>query len=106
LQRVQIERQALVDKQGRGAQFASQQERDQWLAQEINHIQEILAQRSTHLNTLTNEQSSLRQELLETQQAAEQLKVELGQRKQQLEAVTLEAVEMRRLRDQKTEERK
>ncbi|RKP08081.1 putative chromosome segregation protein SudA [Thamnocephalis sphaerospora] len=106
LQKAQINRQTLIAKQGRSAQFSTKDERDQWINAEMASINQTLGQRSVQIEEITAEKLALGKQLAEIQHTLTSHKEDLEQQKQLLESVTLEAVEMRRQRDLKTEERK
>ncbi|KAI9599456.1 chromosome segregation protein [Syncephalis fuscata] len=106
LDQIQLERQTLLAKQGRNAQFDNEVLRNVWINEEITRLEQIIQQRSSQIEESSVEMQELSQQLTETETAAAQSIKTLDEQGQQLEQMTMEAVETRRQRDTMTEERK
>jgi structural maintenance of chromosome 3 (chondroitin sulfate proteoglycan 6) len=101
-----LEREALISKQGRSAQFKTQRDRDVWLKKEIESIQESYTAQEENLNELREEHTQLKMSLETAREEIARVRSQLANRRETTEKLQQECEQARIDRNKLDEKRK
>ena len=106
LDALKIEKDALLEKQGRFARFKTQKERDVWLKEEISTLSDLIQAQEQQLAQLQQDLSQTREASKSTQSLIEGIQGKLSSRRSDIERLQTEFEEARLNRNKLDEKRK
>ncbi|KXS18315.1 RecF/RecN/SMC protein [Gonapodya prolifera JEL478] len=103
---IEVQRKALLEKQGRSQQFQTKDERDQWIKEEITKLKRASDEYSKQSKSLSSDISETKRQLGTIGEEIEESNVRMQGRKKRLVEIDQKLNELREDRNAKSEERK
>ncbi|KAF9432395.1 Structural maintenance of chromosomes protein 3 [Entomortierella beljakovae] len=106
LEQVELQRQTLYSKQGRSGQFQSKAQRDNWIQQELNEIQQAHNSQATFATTVEKDLETLKAKMSQVSEKIQATRDQESARKIESEDLFEELASLKSERDQLTDKRK